>query len=281
MYDSITVLIEKRAWRAYVTAAFRRDDMTRPKMIFFDFGETLVTQEDIDGEKGTAEVLKYAVENRYNLTARQVQDEADRINTELGRLDPAKRANLGVEIPNHMFTAYLYESLGIKLRLSAAEIDRIFWNAASEGRPTPGAPEMLNFLWRGIIRTAVISNISYTGKIVTERINRILPNNHFEFVISTSEYLFRKPNPRIFRLAMERAHVAPEDVWYIGDDYDCDVVGARNAGMLPIWYKDRNNKAADRDDVITINDWEDLKAIIRECTEPVGDGTLVNFFAND
>lgn len=24
--------------------------------------------------------------------------------------------------------------------------------------------------------------------------------------------------------------------WYIGDQYDCDIVGARNAGLFPVWY---------------------------------------------
>lgn len=26
------------------------------------------------------------------------------------------------------------------------------------------------------------------------------------------------------------------EIWYIGDQYECDVKGVLNAGFLPIWY---------------------------------------------
>ena len=143
--------------------------------------------------------------------------------------------------------------MGIKIDLSAEEIDRIFWDAASPGRPTEGLPEFLDFLFEQQIRTAVLSNISYAGSVVSERINHLLPANHFEFILATSEYLFRKPHVRIFNLALEKARLKPQDVWYVGDNYTCDIVGARNAGMFPIWYKGAVDYAqADQKDVLTI-----------------------------
>ena len=84
--------------------------MQKPQMILFDYGQTLIAQERFNGIKGTTEVLKHAVENKYNLTPAQVQAEADAVNRELMRIDPATRAKYMVEIPNHMFTSYLYES---------------------------------------------------------------------------------------------------------------------------------------------------------------------------
>ena len=75
------------------------------------------------------------------------------------------------------------------------------------------------------IRTGVISNITYNSEVVKERINRLIPSNKFEFIIATSSYLFRKPNRHIFELALEKADLNPEDVWYIGDNYICDVQG--------------------------------------------------------
>ncbi|HKM01504.1 MAG TPA: HAD hydrolase-like protein [Sedimentibacter sp.] len=99
-----------------------------------------------------------------------------------------------VEVPNHMFTKYLYESLGIKIDLSSEEMDRIFWNAAAPGRPTDGIVEFLQYLKKQNIRTGVISNISYYGKVVEERINGLIQDNKFEFIIATSDYMFSKPN---------------------------------------------------------------------------------------
>jgi putative hydrolase of the HAD superfamily len=240
-----------------------RETVNKPQMIIFDYGQTLVAEEPFDGIKGTAAVMQYAVENKYNLTPEQIQQEADTINQELKRFDPATRAKNTVEIPNHMFTGYLYEYLGIKIDLSAEEIDRIFWDAASPGKPTEGLPEFLEYLYDNQIRAAVLSNITYAGSVVSERINRLLPDNHFEFILATSEYLFRKPHNRIFDLALKKAGLKPKDVWYIGDNYACDVVGARNAGLFPVWYKGAVDfEQPDFKGVLTITNWNELKNYI-------------------
>ena len=103
----------------------------------------------------------------------------------------------------------------------------------------------------------------YAGLVVSERIDCLLPDNHFEFILATSEYLFRKPNARIFRLALEKAGLDPEEVWYIGDNYGCDVVGARNAGIFPVWYKGAVDfKQDDHDDVLKITVWTELQDIM-------------------
>ncbi len=45
---------------------------------------------------------------------------------------------------------------------------------------------------------------------------------------------FSKPNPEIFRIALREADVTPEQTVHVGDLYDSDVVGARNAGILGV-----------------------------------------------
>ena len=91
----------------------------------------------------------------------------------------------------------------------------------------------------------------------------MLPGNHFEFIIATSEYLFRKPNKRIFDLALEKADLKAEDIWFVGDNPVCDIDGAKKAGMTPIWYKAALlQETEDRDDVIKITNWNELREII-------------------
>ena len=207
-----------------------------PKMILFDYGQTLIAEQKFDGVKGTEAVLQYATRNKHHLSAEQVQAKANEINQELGRFDPEKRHLFQIEIPNTMFTPYLYESQGIEIALSNSEIDTVFWNAAAPGAPTEGIKDFLGYLKNKGIRTGVISNISYAPSVVAERINRLLPENTFEFMITSSNFMFRKPNKRIFDLALEKAELQPDEVWYIGDQYECDVKGSLHAGLLPVWY---------------------------------------------
>lgn len=237
--------------------------LKKPKMIWFDYGQTLVKEANFDGVKGTEAVLQYAVTNKYDLTAAQVQAEAEKINQELGRFDPAKRHLFQVEVPNHMFTAYLYESLGIQLSIGSEEIDRVFWDAAAPGVPTEGIESFLEFLYQNDIRTGVLSNISYAGTVVEERISKMLPNHHFEFIIATSEYMYRKPHKRIFEFILEKSELRPEDVWYIGDQYQCDVVGAKSVGIAPIWYRGAiDTPYEEKEDVLRIADWKELQAML-------------------
>ena len=242
------------------------DDMKMPKMVLFDYGQTLIAEQKFDGVKGTEAVLQYATRNKYHLSAEQVQAKANEINQELGRFDPKKRHLFQIEIPNTMFTPYLYESQGIEISLSNAEIDTVFWNAAAPGTPTEGIKDFLDYLKNKGIRTGVISNISYNPSVVAERINRLLLDNTFEFIITSSNFLFRKPNKRIFDLALEKAQLRPDEVWYIGDQYECDVKGSLNAGMFPIWYIGALDLPYTVEEVhsldkniLTVTDWNELR----------------------
>lgn len=241
-------------------------EISLPKMILFDYGQTLVNQREFNGLRGTAEVMKYAVNNKHNYTAEDVQAAADAINDELCRYDSTKNHLHQVEVPNCMFAPYLYESMGIELSLSNKDRDQVFWDAASPGLPTEGILDFLDYLNKHSIRTGVISNITYCGEAVKDRIDSVVAGHNFEFIIATSEYMFRKPNKRIFQLALEKADLNPEDVWYIGDNYECDVVGARNAGIFPVWYVGaKDSSYTEKEDILTIKKWIDLKEIITDC----------------
>lgn len=237
--------------------------MKIPKMILFDYGQTLIAEQRFDGIKGTEAVLKHATRNKYNLTAEQIQERANELNKEFGRYDPEKKHLLQIEIPNTMFTPYLYDSLGIEIELSNAEIDTVFWDAAAPGVPTEGIENFLEYLKNKGIRTGVISNIAYAQSVVAGRINRMLPGNSFEFIITSSNYIFRKPSKRIFDLALEKSGLNPDETWYIGDQYECDIKGALNAGIFPVWYigaidlpyKDDKN-------ILTVKTWDKLMEIM-------------------
>src|SRR5262245_56249570 len=59
-------------------------------------------------------------------------------------------------------------------------------------------------------------------------------SRHFVFVLDWYEVGVEKPDPRIFRLALERAGVRAEEAVYVGDLYSVDVLGARAAGLSAV-----------------------------------------------
>ena len=46
-----------------------------------------------------------------------------------------------------------------------------------------------------------------------------------------------KPDPKPFRVCLEKLNIAAGQAVYVGDDYRIDVCGARDAGLYPVWLK--------------------------------------------
>lgn len=80
-------------------------------------------------------------------------------------------------------------------------------------------------------------------------------------VVTAAEAGYAKPEPPIFRLALERAGVPPSRAIMIGDSYERDVLGARAAGIPRAVLVDRH-RARTVDDVPIITSLEGLPSAI-------------------
>ncbi len=95
----------------------------------------------------------------------------------------------------------------------------------------PTARETFVWLRAHNYRMAVVSNAD--GK-VERMLKHLLLADFFECIIDSQIVGVEKPDPTIFRLALERMQLAPETCLYVGDNYDRDVIGARGAGVTPV-----------------------------------------------
>jgi len=235
--------------------------MKHPKMIMFDYGQTLIEEGAFNGEEGARAVLKHAIRNPYQVSARNLQDYAKTLNRDIGRFDPDVKKSPFIEVHNHMFQNYLYQYYDLEFDLPPEEIEKIFWDNAAVKKPTKNIEYFLQKLREHDIRTAVISNISFSQKALENRLRNQLPEHDFEFILATSEYVFRKPHRRIFELALRKAKLDAKDVWYCGDNAYFDVEGAASSGIYPVWYRgamEFHNKLTPTVDCLTIEDWIEL-----------------------
>jgi putative hydrolase of the HAD superfamily len=67
----------------------------------------------------------------------------------------------------------------------------------------------------------------------------------FDSILIEGEVGFGKPDPRIYRLALERLGVSPADVWTIGDNLEWDVVQPQKLGIFAIWINPSEPDASD------------------------------------
>ena len=170
-----------------------------------------------------------------------------------------------------------YDRFGISFTIPLEEVENILWNNTSPGGRMPYVEEMLHFLHERGIRTGVISNIGWSGKALTDRINRLLPENHFEFILASSDYCVRKPNPLLFYIALQKAGLDATQVWYCGDSIKADIYGAHSVGIFPVLYEgeaEEKNPYANQNDGLAIDfehlhigHWRDLTEVLRRDTD--------------
>jgi len=236
--------------------------LNRPRMIFFDYGGTILYEPHFSSLNGVKEICKYITANPLGLTMEQINA---RVKECFDQMAEFKR--MGAEVHQWQFMRLVYESMGLEFSLSYEELEQREWNAVSPGAVVPYADDMLQYLFQNGIRTGVISNLGWSGKALTERINRLLPDNHFEHIIASSEYGVRKPNPLLFEVALKKAKLSANEVWFCGDTPAADVMGAYSAGMFPVLYRGEPLTEVIRSvpvnipsdvEYLTINDWREL-----------------------
>ena len=240
--------------------------MKKPSMILFDYGHTLCYEPNWDSVRGNKALLPYITKNPYNKT---LEDIVAGVSLIYGKHLESIRAN-GYDISGQVGDRVLYEYLGIEFSLTPLEQEIVFWRAASEGAIMPNADKMLDHLHLLGIRTGVISNLLWSGEALRERLDRLLPNNHFEFIMTSSDYIFRKPNPILFEIALRKAGLPASEVWYCGDNPEKDIEGASAVGIFPVHYDNDIEKSRDRIAEIKpkcehlyIKEWDELIRILK------------------
>lgn len=238
--------------------------MQKPKMIIFDYGHTLLYEPNHNTSNGNRAIYNYIKKNPKNLSF----EEFDRTATDIFAKIKEQSGPM-LEIHEHLFLKTAYEYMDIEMTVSLEEAERIIWNGISEGKVMPYAGEMLDYLDSKGIRTGVISNLCFSGAALKERLNRLLPNNKLEFVLASSEYVFQKPHSMMFEIALQKAGLTPDEVWFCGDNIEADIYGAHNVGMFPVFYEgevdDDINPCAKQNEGLRIDfehlhiyDWREL-----------------------
>jgi HAD superfamily hydrolase (TIGR01549 family) len=99
-------------------------------------------------------------------------------------------------------------------------------------RADPEAAPVLTALARDArLQLGVVSNSDGT---LAELLGRLELDRHLRVIIDSGCVGMEKPDPAIFELALDRLGLPAAAVWYVGDLYHVDVVGAARAGLQPI-----------------------------------------------
>ena len=233
-----------------------------PDMIMFDYGHTLLYETDCDIKRGVSELFKHIARNPRNIT---VDDYVNAVDEVYGKAENVIK-NEQCVISAQACDRVIASLLNIEFELTPLEQEVMFWTASANCAAMPQADIMLDHLNSKGIRTGMVTNIIWSGEAMRERLNRLLPNNRIEIIAASSDYIFRKPSKILFDIALNKAGLPPDKVWYCGDNPKADVEGAAGAGIFPVWY-DNDSEYKDRDYVpkcehLHIKDWSEMIKIL-------------------
>ena len=93
-------------------------------------------------------------------------------------------------------------------------------------------------------RLALVSNFDHhpTAQNILKRDGI---HHHFHEVVISDAHGYRKPHHRIFDDTLQLLSLAAEDVLFVGDSWDDDVVGAQQAGIDVAWVNPKGKPHAD------------------------------------
>lgn len=122
-----------------------------------------------------------------------------------------------------------------------------------------------NHLFDGTIEVLKYLKEKYTLHIITngfEEVQNLKMQKsgilkYFKEIITSESVGVKKPSPKVFEHALNKANALAEDSVMIGDSYEADVMGALNVGMLAVHFI--NEKSNKESGVICISDLLTLK----------------------
>jgi putative hydrolase of the HAD superfamily len=210
--------------------------MTRPlRAVLFDAGNTLIflDHDRLAAEVGAATGLALTGER-----IRRTAPAAARALERKERLSDRERATRYLEL------LFLHAGVPgaslpqVRDALFAMHQVRHLWSWIH-----PETPRALERIRAVGVPMGVVSNSD--GR-VEEALRAAGIRDSFDVVIDSQIVGVEKPDPSIFRHALDALAVAPGEALYVGDIYEVDVVGARAAG-LDVMLVDPDGRNAGRD----------------------------------
>ncbi len=95
----------------------------------------------------------------------------------------------------------------------------------------PDIKETLTKLKNSGLKLGIVSNTFVSGDSLEKHMEQEGILDFFAPRMYSYEFDFRKPDPRIFRIAAERIGEAPESILFVGDRINMDIAPALKAGM--------------------------------------------------
>lgn len=214
------------------------------KAVLFDLDGTLLNRDDS---------VKRFIDNQY-----------ERLNKWVGHIPKDKYITRFIEIDKrgYVWKDKVYQQLTQEFNISEMTWEELLQDYISEFRfhcvPFDNLIQMLEDLKSKNVLLGMITN-GY-GQFQMDNIKALGIENYFDVIFVSEWEGIKKPDPEIFKRALDQLNVLPKQSVFVGDHPENDVKASQNIGMKGIWKKDLHWDDVDADFII--NDLKELPLLI-------------------
>lgn len=205
-----------------------------PAAIFFDLDDTIVAFDSVSLPVWR-EVCETYEQQTGELQARELFKAIRRsANWFWGDKERHRIGRLDIENARRQVVRQAFKDLGSdNVNAAYAIADEYSVKRVERITLFSGAKGTLEELRQRGVNLALITNGESEGQ--NAKIDRFQLRPYFDRTFVEGDVGFGKPDPRVYRLALETMQVSPKDVWMVGDNLEWDVGAPQELGIYGIW----------------------------------------------
>jgi HAD superfamily hydrolase (TIGR01509 family) len=125
-------------------------------------------------------------------------------------------------------------------------IHELYWdNYLKNLKPFNGVYDLLE-----MYKNKICFVTDFTAHIQYKKIEKLKLNNYCKKIVTSEEAGKEKPHPFIFMLALKKLNLNNREVCMIGDNYEKDILGAKDLGIDTIWFNHKKKILAYKEPAI-------------------------------
>lgn len=214
--------------------------------------------------KGVLFDLDGTLLNRDESVKMFINSQYDRLQHVVGHIPKAVYVKRFIELDNrgYVWKDKVYQQLTKEYTITEMTWEELLQDYIDKFKnvciPFPNLVSILEELRRNNLVLGIITNGK--GKFQMDNIEALGIKKYFQTILISEWEGIKKPDPKIFKRAMEKLDVLPNESIFVGDHPENDVKAAQDTGMKGIWMKDPHSKDVDADYII--DDLAELPKII-------------------
>jgi putative hydrolase of the HAD superfamily len=180
--------------------------------------------------------------NRDESVKRFINNQYERLNQWVSHIPKEKYTIRFIELDNrgYVWKDQVYQQLTQELNITGITSEDLLQDYISEFKnncvPFANLTQMLEQLKSSNLLLGMITN--GFGQFQMDNIKALGIEKHFNVILVSEWEGIKKPDPQIFKRALEKLNVSPKQSIFVGDHPKNDVKAAQNVGMKGIWKKD-------------------------------------------